>query len=747
MTIIDWIIFIIPIVAVMGVGIYCRKYIKSVVDFLAAGRVAGRFVLSISSVTDGAMGLIILVGYVEVAYKTGFAINFWNHLRVPLAIMLALVGFVTYRYREMKVLSFGQFIEMRYSKTLRIFAAILRSTAEIMASMLAPALAARFFMYMFGWPPQFDFFGITFDTYIVIVIVVISMAMTLILYGGILGLMVTDCIMGLILFPCIAIMTLFIVSKFSWFSEMAPVLMDRVPGESFINPYSVEKLQDFNLFNFLVFTFGMVFHYASWMGGGSSSAARSPHEQKMAGLLGRWGQSLFWMFCMLLGIMLLTYFNHIDFSKDAKVLRDTISNNVIQEIVPDKSMRANFAKAIAAVPEQKHVIGVDEPLSHKKNLDTPHLQAVENMVKEKGLPMSKMQEFTTFYHQLMLPVTLRQILPIGLFGLFALMMFLMMISTDDTRIYCSGATIAQDIILPLLKKAPTPQQHLWLLKGCMLFVGLMFFLGSTLMKQMDYINLFITIVSSIWMGGCAPVMLGGLYCKYGNTTGAYCSLVSGMSITLGGMFAQRNWADMIYPWLERHGLVETAGNILTALSSPFNPIIVWEMNPKKFPVNSVEIYAIAMLVSLIFYMLGSMLTYKGAFNMDKMLHRGIYNEDNDEKPKTVWKLSTIFSNFVGIGPEYSKWDKLLAWFSFYHQIVYAFLIGFVLVALWNGVVPWSNSAWSIYFLIFSLIMPGIIAVIFTPIYTIGGWKDIFRLFKDLKNRKTDNENDNGMVIK
>ena len=70
-----------------------------------------------------------------------------------------------------------------------------------------------------------------------------------------------------------------------------------------------------------------------------------------------------------------------------------------------------------------------------------------------------------------------------------------------------------------------------------------------------------------------------------------------------------------------------------------------------------------------------------------------------------------------------------------------------LVALWNGVVPWSNSAWIIYFLIFSLIMPGIIAVIFTPIYTIGGWKDIFRLFKDLKNRKADNENDNGMVIK
>ena len=37
MTIIDWCIFIIPLLIVMGLGIYCRRYVKSVVDFLAAG--------------------------------------------------------------------------------------------------------------------------------------------------------------------------------------------------------------------------------------------------------------------------------------------------------------------------------------------------------------------------------------------------------------------------------------------------------------------------------------------------------------------------------------------------------------------------------------------------------------------------------------------------------------------------------------------------------------------------------------
>ena len=811
MTFWDWCIFFLPLMAVMGIGIYCRKYITSVVGFLAAGRVAGRFVLSVSSVTDGAMGVIILVGFIEAHYKTGFAINFWNNLRLPVSLLLGLAGFVIYRYREMKVLSFGQFIEMRYSKSLRILAAVLRATAEIMASMLAPALAARFFIYLFGFPDTFTLFGLAFDTYTTIIFIVICLALTLILCGGILGLMVTDCIQGLILYPCMFIMVIFICSKFSWFKEMAPVMLDRGPGESFLNPYDVEKLKDFNLFNFFVVTAGMVLHGASWVGGGSASAAKSAHEQKMAGLLGRWSGGLFWMFAILLSIMIVTFFNHIDFADDAKIVRDNISNEVIGEILKDEfarknvsdtgksvkkapaagegaadssakitrtqpapgtaagstqnvqaevsekpavpkgkknSLRKEFADAIAAVPAQRHVIGKDPPLTDKVNLDTPHIAAVEKVMEDRGIGKEKAQEFTTLYHQLMLPFTLRHMLPAGLMGLFALMMVLMMLSTDDTRIYCSGTTIAQDIILPLLKKAPTPKQHLLLIRVCCVFVGVCFFFGSVYMKQLDYINLFIAIVCSIWTGGCAPVMLGGMYCKYGNTFGAYCSLVSGMFISLGGMLTQRYWASHIYPFLERNDYVEAVGEFLEKVSRPMNPIIVWEMNPKKFPINSIEIYALAMIVSLTLYVIGSFLTYKGPFNMDKMLHRGIYNVDNEPKPKTEWKLSVIFRNLVGINSQYTKFDKFIAYFTFYYSFVFSFFIGFVVVFFWNLFESWKPIAWSWYFFLYTLVVPGTLAFFSTFLFTIGGWKDLIQLFRDLKAGagKTD-DSDNGMVVK
>ena len=47
---IDWIIMLVPFAAVLGLAIYARKYARDVVDFLAAGRVAGRYVISVGDV-------------------------------------------------------------------------------------------------------------------------------------------------------------------------------------------------------------------------------------------------------------------------------------------------------------------------------------------------------------------------------------------------------------------------------------------------------------------------------------------------------------------------------------------------------------------------------------------------------------------------------------------------------------------------------------------------------------------------
>lgn len=40
----------------------------------------------------------------------------------------------------------------------------------------------------------------------------------------------------------------------------------------------------------------------------------------------------------------------------------------------------------------------------------------------------------------------------------------------------------------------------------------------------------------------------------------------------------RNWADSIYPWLERAGWQESIGAVLETVSGPFLPYIAWQMD-------------------------------------------------------------------------------------------------------------------------------------------------------------------------
>ena len=110
----NWLIVILPFSCVLYMAFHVRKYIRSVPDFLAGGRICGRYLLSVGTMEAG-LSVIALVSYIEIHYRTGFSYGFWSGLTGPIFLVISLTGFVTYRLRETKALSMGQFLEMRYS--------------------------------------------------------------------------------------------------------------------------------------------------------------------------------------------------------------------------------------------------------------------------------------------------------------------------------------------------------------------------------------------------------------------------------------------------------------------------------------------------------------------------------------------------------------------------------------------------------------------------------------------------------
>ena len=744
-------IIAVPVAAVIFAAYHCRRYVRSVTDFLVAGCCAGRYVL-LSGGMMGGLSVVTFVGNAEVHYNTGYGMNYWNQILLPMTIMMSMFGWISYRFRETRAMSSGQFLEMRYSRGVRRLAAILRGSADALANCIGPAVAVRFLIYLLGIPHRFELFGRVVPTFPFFLAGLVAFAVFIILCGGRISLLVTDAVQGLVAYPIFVIMCVYIFTEFSWTHEISAVMADRVPGESFMNPYDISELRDFNLFALVVTVFHRIFGGA-WVGNGYGTVARSPHEQKMAGITGNFGNGFSALLPILFVLAMLAVMNHKNYADKAHEIRQELSVRVSDELATDPALVSAVSEKIAAMPVQRHEIGVDEPLSRTKNLDTPYLDAVHETylaeMADEDAANKLVQGYRTTYMQQMLPMVIRNFFPKWLVALLVMLCILLVVSTDDTRIFDSSNTWVQDFILPFFKKPPSPRAHLLLFKSVVVLMGVVFWCGSYFLAQMDYINMFVSIACSIWIAGAGIVVTGGLYWKRGTTAGAYAALASGGLVALAGLLVQRNWQTGVYPWLVAQGWDAGFRHFLEICSSPLRPWVDWrvsdELWPVKFPINSTEIGFIADLVAYFLYISLSLATCREPFNMDRMLHRGKYAGADGEKrihTRLTWK--SLLNHFVSITPEYTRGDKIIAWFVFVYVVFYKFLGAFVGAYLASTAFQWGVRQWSNYFFVITLAVPFVLGLGTTVWFTIGSILDIRRLFRDLETR-TRNALDNGMV--
>jgi hypothetical protein len=217
-----------------------------------------------------------------------------------------------------------------------------------------------------------------------------------------------------------------------------------------------------------------------------------------------------------------------------------------------------------------------------------------------------------------------------------------------------------------------------------------------------------------------------------------------MFMGIAGVLTQRNWADHIYPFLRKHDMIDSVGRVLKTLSKPFEPWIVWRMNEIRCPINSYEWYFITMITSLLLYIIVSLITFKEDFNLERMLHRGRYSLDEKREISSVWTRHNLYNKLIGITPEYSKGDKVIAWSYFSYSIIYKFGFAFLLPIIWNLYQPWPVEYWGIYFLVVFLLVPGSMAAFTAIWFGICGFIDLRRMFRDL-NARISNPLDDGRV--
>lgn len=136
---------------------------------------------------------------------------------------------------------------------------------------------------------------------------------------------------------------------------------------------------------------------------GKQTAAKSPHEQKMAGILGSWRNGFAFMMQMLLAVVLIVFLNNANFASEARQARINLSQQIVNETeATNPQLRQKVMEAVKNLPEQRRQIGVDKPLSTKHNIDTKYFDAVGKVyVKELGSAEgnAKRLNFQTLFNQ------------------------------------------------------------------------------------------------------------------------------------------------------------------------------------------------------------------------------------------------------------------------------------------------------------------------------------------------------------
>lgn len=332
LTIIDWVIVALCLSVLFFSVRLSRKFVKSVVDFLSAGRAAGRYMITVSQ-GMAFIGAITIVGQWEMNYVAGFALRWWEFIMAVVLLFITVSGWVIYRFRQTRALTIAQFLEMRYSRKFRIFAGILAFVSGLLNFGIFPAVSARFLIYFCGFPLSFNFLGIDVSTFPVVMASFLLISLYFVFAGGQIAVIITEFIQGVFSNLTFLVIITFCLFFVNW-DQIFQTVITAPKDASLINPYKTSEVPDFNFWYFVINVIGVIYVKLSWQGtSGFNSSAKSAHEAKMGEVLGNLRDIPKWLFLVFIPVVAYAILHHSDFSaiaNDVNQTMSTIGNHEVQ---------------------------------------------------------------------------------------------------------------------------------------------------------------------------------------------------------------------------------------------------------------------------------------------------------------------------------------------------------------------------------------------------------------------------------
>ena len=475
----DWIIVAAFVATLLTVAVFLRKYTRSVADFLVANRCAGRYLIAVGQ-GMGAFGVTSMVANFEKFYQAGFAAMWWGFMLAPVGLVVAMSGWVVYRYRATRALTLAQFFEMRYSRRFRVFAGVLGFVSGLLNYGVFPGIVANVLVQLADFPATTPLFGLAVDTRALVMLPMLAVPVLITLYGGMITCIVTDFLQGMFMVAVYVAIALYLLVRFDWGMVMASVSAT-APGASLLDPFDQRAIADFNIWFFLIFTFKAFYNCLGWQSSqGFNAAARSPHEARMASVLGEWRAGILYIVPLVIPVCAYAILHHPSLAGLGEAIRTKIAT------IADAQIRS----------------------------------------------------------QMTVPITLAVVLPTGLIGLFIAAVMGGSIGSDTSQLHSWGSIFVQDVILPLRKRPFSAEEQMRYLRFAVLAVAGFVYLWSLFFPLRDHIFMYFLVTGTIYLGGSGAVIIGGLYWRKATAQGAWAAMITGAFVAAAGVGLQTIWSNV-----------------------------------------------------------------------------------------------------------------------------------------------------------------------------------------------------------
>jgi SSS family solute:Na+ symporter len=426
---IDW-AFVIGFLAIsLSIGLFARKQIGSVDDFLLVGRKLRSF-RGLATLASTEMGLVTIIYFSEEAYSNGFVAIIAGIIAALTMWIIGRTGFVIKHLRTLGIRTVPEYFEIRFQPGVRKIAGVLIFLTGILNMGIFLQVEGKFLSIAMGFPAH---------TLPVIMGIILVIVVSYTMLGGMYSVVITDVFQFFILLAGIVMITYFAITHADGFSGMVTAVQSHYGDAGF-------NLREAPKYGLLFILWTALYYTSGW-------SSWQPVVQRV--------------------------FSMQDIKTAMKLYRISSVFMFFRACLP-------MLWGIAAL-------------------------AVIGMIPET---------------QTALPQMLIRIIPAGMMGFIMIGFLSASMSTYDSYLLSFSAILAQDIIIPFLKKPIDEKKRMLLIRIGIIVIGFFIYFWGIYYEFTASVFRYIALTGSLAFAGTLTAVVGGIYWKKASTTGAYLAFIA-----------------------------------------------------------------------------------------------------------------------------------------------------------------------------------------------------------------------------